>query len=1011
MNEITLNALINLFAIFSVKSKSGRANAQIIFRSYLKLHLGISSSGEYLLLFDELLDLYGIDGEPVLPDDMNQQAENIANHIKSRLHRQEQIMVFLRFMELSRTGQTENAEGLFHILASVFSISEDDQKKYREFIFSDAPEQLSSSDFLLINAEEKLENPRLKHIQLKNMDGELLFLSLQPTGNFIFNFRGKETISLEGNPIIPNRFYAFKEGGILRGPRVQPVYYSDIAACFFDQIHSAPFALRGENIEFKFKNSIHGLHPFSFRERSGQLIAIMGGSGVGKSTLLNILNGNIPIDQGNIFINNVEIHENKKEIQGLIGFVPQDDLLFEDLTVWENLYYNACLCFDGFPKEQIDQKVTRILHELELYEFKDLKAGNPLKKTISGGQRKRLNVALELIREPAILYVDEPTSGLSSVDSEKVMLLLKAQARKGKIVMVNIHQPSSSIFKLFDKLWVMDKGGRPIYTGNPLDAIIYFKTSIDHVNSEECECLQCGNVNPEQVLEIVEAKKIDESGNLMTERQLSPKDWYERYKKQIEPQNLTEVSNGTENPKSSFKKPGRLKQFIIFLKRNLRIKLTNKQYMLINLIEAPLLALIVGYFTRFAEGDEYIFFENKNLVSYLFMAIVVVLFMGMSVSAEEIIKDRKILQRESFLHLSRFSYLNSKILFLVLLSAFQTYCFVLVGNLVLDIQGMNLSYWMVLFSVAVFSNMMGLNISSAFDSVVTIYILIPLLLIPQILLCGVIVKFDDLQDKMADKDVIPFIGEFMVSRWAFEALAVEQHTNNYYMTNFFDQEKQMGRAKYNSDLLITELIGRIDHATGLQKLQKPKEETDQKLNLIKNEISKLNQSHVLPPFAAIDQLSMPDFSSAIADSAKHYLEKLKTHYQQEYNQIRKKRDKKIMQISKSGGKDFLFTQKMKYHNKSLEDLVMNAGAGSKEYYRVTDNTIMQKVAPVFKKPDFNNGRAHFLSSEKIVGRTILSTLIFNLLIIWLMNILLYVSLYFDWLRKILSAFGKINFKR
>jgi len=1009
MNEITLNALINLFAIFSVKSKSSRANAQAIFSSYLKLHLGISSSEEYLRLFDELLDLYGIDGEPALPVDMNQQAENIANHIKSRLHRQEQVMVFLRFMELSRTGETGNAEGLFRILAAVFSISGADLEKYREFIFSDSPERLSSPDFLLINAEEKLENKQLKHIRLKNLDGELLFLYLQQTGSYIFNFRGKETISLEGNPIIPNRFYAFREGGILRGPRIQPIYYSDITACFFDQTHSAPFVLRGENIEFKFKNSSNGLYLFSFSERSGQLIAVMGGSGVGKSTLLNILNGNIPVDRGHIFINDLDIQENKKEIQGLIGFVPQDDLLFEELTVWENLYYNACLCFDGLAEEEINQKVTRVLHELELYEFKDLKVGSPLKKTISGGQRKRLNVALELIREPAILYVDEPTSGLSSMDSEKVMLLLKAQARKGKIVLVNIHQPSSAIFKLFDKLWIMDKGGRPIYTGNPLDAIIYFKTAIDHVNSEECECLQCGNVNPEQVLEIVEAKKIDESGNLMTDRQLSPDDWYQRYKKQIEPENLKDLSPGTENPKSSFKKPGRLKQFIIFLKRNLRIKLTDRQYLLINLIEAPLLALIVGYFTRFAEADEYIFFENKNLISYLFMAIVVVLFMGMSVSAEEIIKDRKILQRESFLNLSRFSYLNSKILFLILLSAFQTFCFVLVGNLVLDIQGMNLPYWMVLFSVAVFSNMMGLNISSAFDSVVTIYILIPLLLIPQILLCGVIVKFDDLQDKMADRDAVPIVGELMVSRWAFEALAVEQHTKNSYMIRFFDQEKQMGRAKYNSDLLLTELIGRIDHVSGLQKLKKPKEEIEKKLNLIKNEFSKLNRTNILPPFAATNQFSLPGFSSSVADPAKRYLEKLKAYYQQEYNRIRKEKDGKIVQMKKSEGSDFLYSQKMNYHNKSLEDLMMNAG--SKEYYRETGNSIMQKVAPVFKKPDFRNGRAHFLSSEKIIGELVINTLVFNLGVIWLMNIFLYLVLYFDWIRKILSGIGKINLSR
>ena len=1008
MNEITLNALINLFAIFSVKSKSGRENAQTIFSSYLKLHLGISSSEEYLRLFDELLDLYGIDGESAFPIDMNQQAENIANNIKGRLHRQEQVMVFLRFMELARTGEAKNADELFRILANAFSISESDQKKYAEFIFTDSVNDLSSPDFLLINADEKVGNEKIKHFQLKNLEGELLFLYLQQTGNYIFNFRGKENISLEGNPILPNRFYAFKEGGILRGPRIQPVYFSDIAARFFNQEHAVPFVLSGDNIEFKFKNSNNGLHLFSFTERSGQLIAIMGGSGVGKSTLLNILNGNIPVDKGQIFINGIDIHTNKKETQGLIGFVPQDDLLFEDLTVWENLYYNACLCFDGYTSEQINQKVTKVLQELELYEFKGLKVGSPLKKYISGGQRKRLNVALELIREPAILYVDEPTSGLSSMDSEKVMLLLKEQARKGKIIMVNIHQPSSAIFKLFDKLWIMDKGGRPIYTGNPIDSIIYFKTAIDHVNSDECECLQCGNVNPEQVLEIVETKKIDESGNLMSERQFSPDDWYQRYKEKVEPENIKTTIPETENPKSEFKKPRRLKQFIIFLKRNLRIKFTDRQYLLINLIEAPLLALIVGYFTRFAEDNNYIFFENKNLISYLFMAIVVVLFMGMSVSAEEIIKDRKILQRESFLNLSRFSYLNSKILFLILLSAFQTYCFVLVGNLVLGIQGMNLAYWLVLFSVAVFSNMLGLNISSAFDSVVTIYILIPLLLIPQILLCGVIVKFDDLQDKMADKDVVPLVGELMVSRWAFEALAVEQYAGNNYAVNFFEMEKEMGRAKYFSDLLITELTGRIDHVAGLIKLQKPEEEITRKLAIIRNEVEKLSEDVASVKFEAAHNIALSCFTPEIADSVKNYMDELKRYYHAKYNKIRNKKDRTISEINEAEGKDFLYEQKMKFQNKSLEDLMMNAG--SKEYYRETANGIMQKVAPIYKAPDFRDGRAHFLTSEKNVGGKNIDTLFFNLIVIWLMNLCLYVALYFDWIRKFLTTFGKLKFR-
>src|SRR5690606_10976686 len=117
----------------------------------------------------------------------------------------------------------------------------------------------------------------------------------------------------------------------------------------------------------------------------------------------------------------------------------------------------------------------KMLLTLGLADSRDLKVGNPLEKTISGGQRKRLNIALELIREPSVLFVDEPTSGLSSRDSENIMDLLKELALKGKLVFAVIHQPSSDIFKMFDKLIIMDTGGYPIYYGNPVDSIIYFK--------------------------------------------------------------------------------------------------------------------------------------------------------------------------------------------------------------------------------------------------------------------------------------------------------------------------------------------------------------------------------------------------------------------------------------------------------------------------------------------------------------------------------------------------------
>ncbi len=1000
MNETTLNALINLFALFSAKSRISRERAQNVFNAYLQLHLGISDADDYRRLFEELIDLYGIDGDPVFPVDINKQAANIANNIKSRIPRNEQHMLFLRFLELSKAGKASVADDLFDILAQVFNIPDSELLKYKEFVFAESADELKSPDFLVIGSQIDHPNKQVKRIFRKNFAGELVFLFLRQTGSYIFILRGIESISLEGNAIMPDRFYAFNEGGILRGPRFEPVYYADVVACFVDKEQMAGFELRGEKVDFRFSNSDNGLHDFTFRERSGQLIAVMGGSGVGKSTLLNILNGNISPDSGKVLINQIDIHNDNDAAKGLIGFVPQDDLLFEELTVWENLYYNARLCFDGFSDEQINERVSKVLQELELLEFKDLVVGSPLKKIISGGQRKRLNVAMELIREPAILYVDEPTSGLSSMDSEKMMLLLRQQARKEKIIVVNIHQPSSTIFKLFDKLWILDKGGRPIYTGNPLDAIIYFKHEIGHVNPDECECLACGNVNPEQVLEIIETRKIDESGNFMQVRQISPDDWHRLFKRKVKISNDTEQEKGYETPQSEFSIPSRWNQFLIFFKRNFRVKISDKQYMLINLIEAPLLALLVGYFTRFAEADQYLFFENKNLISYLFMAIVVVLFIGMSVSAEEIIRDRKILQREAFLNLSRFSYLNSKIVFLLMLSAFQTLAFVIVGNLVLGIHGMHLSYWMVLFSVAVFSNMLGLNISSAFDSVVTIYIIIPLMLIPQILLCGVIVKFDDLQDKMADRDAVPFVGELMVSRWAFEALAVEQYANNKYMADFFEIEKEMARARFRSEILTTELIGRVDQASGFIRLQRDEDKIASRLNIVRNEVKKLNKEGALPPFEAIDHLLPQKFTDEIADSVKQYLFDLQEHYTTRQRQLRAQKDRVVAGVESREGRGVLHDRKMRYHNRAIEDMVLNRA--SNEFFRVTENAIMQKAAPIYKAPDFKYGRAHFLSSEKHLGNYHINTIYFNLFVIWMMTVFLYLALYFDWLRKLLN---------
>ena len=712
---------------------------------------------------------------------------------------------------------------------------------------------------------------------------------------------------------------------------------------------------------------------------------------------------------GSITINGTDIHKEFDKIEGLIGFIPQDDLVFEELTVFQNVYFNALLCLDNMSVPEIKKRIDRMLTDLSLFEVREMVVGSPLKKLLSGGQRKRLNVALELIREPAILFVDEPTSGLSSRDSEKIMVLFKQIAQLGKLIIVNIHQPSSFIYRLFDKLWILDKGGYPIYTGNPLDAIAYFKKLDKHLDADVCECSACGNVNPEQVLEIIETRKFDESGRLTAERKFGAEELHNLYVESIQKQVIIEEPETKNIPASNFFKPGRFKQFKIFFLRNVTTKFSNFQYILINLIQAPLLALVVSFLTRYSTENGYYFGLNKNFPSFIFMAIIVMLFQGMSLSAEEIIRDRKILQREAFLRLSRLSYLNSKIVFLFAVSFIQSFLFTLISSWVLGVHGLFIQYWLILFLTAAFANMAGLNISAGLDSVVTIYITIPMLIIPQILLCGLIVKFDDLKGKYATGNAVPVIGDIMVSRWGFEALAVEQYTRNKYNIHYYAAEKEMAGYFIKGELLIPKVSGLIGSVIFEMKEKKLAGYNARVLNTVSNTMHQLDEDSLMPPFGYYSNLIPDLFTQAIADSATAHLEKLRTKNKDLYNDAESKKDRITSVLVASIGKDEVISLKNKHQNAALLNLVTNQNIDN--YIVLARGKYLTKVYPIFRLPESKIGRAHFFAPSKQLGSLVIPTLFFNAGVILLMILLLYFSLYFDWLRKVLNASAKLKLNR
>ncbi len=1069
MSERILKALMQLFAIIAkvdVNEETGQFNldsgGRTIVDSFLKSELNQELVEEYLKLFDSHLETH--QGKLKEPDSKRKRTSvnsvkvlKICTQINEELTQRQKVIVLIRILEFIYSNDiiTDQEFEFVETVADTFNISKEEFKLCQEFVSAKENDKIDSEHYLVVDNNESSSYEKSFHIYSETLIGFLRVIQVESVNTYFVKYYGDHQLYLNGQILAQDKVQIFNQGSSIRSAKVQPIYYSDVIGKYLSDETSKKIVFNIENVQYFFKGGKIGLHNINSIEESGKLIGIMGGSGAGKSTLLNVLNGNYPPSKGRITINGLDLHKEKDKLEGAIGFVPQDDLLIEELTVFENLFYNSKLCFGNFNDTEIAKMCIKTLESIGLYEAKDLKVGSPLEKTISGGQRKRLNIALELIREPAVMFVDEPTSGLSSRDSENIMDLLKELALKGKLIFVVIHQPSSDIFKMFDKLMILDVGGYPIYNGNPVDAVIYFKRLVKHVNSEESECITCGNVNPEQIFNIIESKVVDEYGNLTPSRKVSPKEWNHYYLEDITKQSTKKI-DFTEIPDSIFRIPNKLKQMSIFFKRDVLSKLTNTQYMAITLFEAPLLSLILSFFMKYltmnASGEnEYIFYYSENLPQYLFISVIVALFIGLTTSAEEIIGNLKILKREKFLNLSKGSYLFSKISIMFLISGIQTLAYTLVGNWVLDIKGMDMNYWLLLFSVSCFANLLGLNISASFNSVKVIYILIPILIIPQLLFSGIIVQFDKLNPMFAAKSHVPAIGNIMASRWAYEALSVCQYKDNDYEKIFFEYDKVMSFSNWkkdewngNLDAKLKDVMRYTLETDEIIKKEKEKE-TVLKFAILKNEIEK--EISITPNVVcggangickAVKNLEIGKFDKMVNDTVEAFLQNSKIGYRNIYLNYETKRDsvqstfnkpneefvayldgkKEVGEITakqhkmarKLMGKikDFNFINfKNTYKNKALTDFVTNANS-----FVMTDEdgeNLIQRKTPIYLDPyQFDYFKAHFYAPQKKIFGVYIDTFWANTIVIWLMTILLTITLFIDLLKKFLDGIGKVG---
>ena len=1010
MSEKILETLMQLFAIIARPSSNDNELRDVV-ETFLKRLLNQELVKVYLSKYDEY---YAEARKKLEKSGLERREGAIAIRIRKlckqinderQLDQEQRIVVVIQALEFVKSGGDEVSQmelDFISTLAEGLNITEDEYSLIEKFVLNPFTNIPLTEDLLVINGNTEAPSKGVKHVYKEMLKGQIWILFVQSVNKYFMRFIGTGELTMNGQLLHEGKVYPFSQGSSIKGYKVKPVYYWDVSMQFLkEEFKASRVVYEVNNIEYRFKNGKVGIHHMSFKEESGRMVGIMGASGAGKSTLLSVLNGMNPPYDGEVLINGISIHEDKEKVKGLIGFVSQDDLLIEELTVFENLYYNAKLCFDNLTEEEIVTRVDNVLRNLGLYEIRDIQVGSPLNKKISGGQRKRLNISLELIREPAIMFLDEPTSGLSSRDSENILDLLKELTRKGKLLFIVIHQPSSDIFKMFDKLIILDTGGFLIYNGNPVESIEYFKRKIEQANYNESECYVCGNVNPEQVFNIVETRVFSESGQPTDKRRISPADWSSLYKQEMKEEM---IERGTIIPEINFKTPNKFKQLLVFIKRDILSKIADSQYLLITLLEAPVLAfglaILIRFFDESAADPHYTLYSNSNLPVYIFMSVIVAIFMGLTVSAEEIIKDRKILKREAFLNLSWNSYLLSKVTVQFIISAIQAFSFVLIGNTITGIKGMYSEYWLVLFSCWAGSNMMGLVISDSFKAVVTIYILIPFLVIPQIILSGIMVKFEKLNPALSSPVSIPFYGEFITARWGYEALAVKQFKDNKYEKQFFIYDKAMSQAKFKKDYWYTEVKSRLESIrTGLERENKGESFNDDLL-LVYNEIRKELSDTPDIIFSSLELLVPEKVNIAVVNEALTFVEGIRSYYIRYSNYAKDKKDELLTQYQTADPKGFLELRDQ-HSNESLEEFVTNENETEKIV--TFKGEIIQKLDPVFMDPKRPLIKSHFYAAEKNIFGVAKPTFAVNILVLWIMTIGLYAVLYFRLLKKLLDS--------
>ncbi|MEM8953598.1 MAG: ATP-binding cassette domain-containing protein [Verrucomicrobiota bacterium] len=580
------------------------------------------------------------------------------------------------------------------------------------------------------------------------------------------------------------------------------------------------------------------LESVTLSAKRGETICVMGPSGCGKTTLLRTLAGQLKPSRGDIRLNDLSLYDHLPILTPYIAYIPHENAFDPLLTVEENIDFASALRAPHFAAAERKRRADAKLVELGLNERRHRLAGDPVNKNLSSGERKRLNIGMDMIGIADVYLFDEPTTGLSSKDSEHVIEIIRGLSHN-KITFVSIHQPSAKLFQMFHKALLLDHGGRMAFFGTPEEMLDYFEDAWQEETSSpnpSDAALSLNARQPDFIFDVLETPlrdfngdiiyEEDRRGHLVPARRFSPNYWRDRFAahrlieevsaKEIEQEPRDEPSpSKTDTPQAPNRRPkDEWTQFLVLLKRSFLSKLRNRGNIATTLLEAPALAILVATVLRYSEEGAYNFASAFHIPTYLFLTLVIGMFLGLTNSADEIIRDRVLLLRERNHRIRIGYYVVTKFITLAVFALIQSVIYLLIGNAILGIRDMFLVNLSWMFLTTILGVVAGLLISSLVSSSKTALNVIPLVLIPQIILGGALIKYEEMNQDIdvvyylrkwlapedeAEKAArssdlkVPAICQFMPLRWSYEAIIIEHAQNNPLSAFQNDAKEQMDR--------------------------------------------------------------------------------------------------------------------------------------------------------------------------------------------------------------------------